>query len=96
MKDKAYEVTMLFVCSSVFTTACHLSLPESDKSYFLNIHFDSILSYRTRLSEQSLSSGFSLKILYAFLFSYMHATFPGHLILLDFMMEVIFRKDHKS
>jgi hypothetical protein len=41
------------------------------------------------------SSGFRTKILYAFVFSPMLATFPAHLILLDYIILIIFSEQYK-
>jgi hypothetical protein len=46
-------------------------------------------------SKFSLSFGFSINILYAFLISPMHCTCPVHHILLDFITKIIFGEAHK-
>jgi hypothetical protein len=40
-------------------------------------------------------SGFTTNILYAFLFSPMHATWPDHLILLDLIIQIVLGEDYK-
>ena len=52
-------------------------------SYLLKIHFNAIFLTPPTISKQSLSSGFSTQISYAFLFAPMHVTCPAHLIHLN-------------
>jgi hypothetical protein len=51
---------------------------------------------RLGLSSGRLPSGLPTKILYARLFCRIRATWPAHLILLDFITRIIFRDEYRS
>jgi len=51
-------------------------------------------SYAWVFQVVSFLTGFPTKILYAFLFSHIHATCPNHLTSLDLITPVIFSKPH--
>jgi hypothetical protein len=61
-------------------------------TYFSEIHFNIILPPASRLSKMFFS-GFPIKTLYLFLFYIMHATCSVHLILLDLIILIIFKKN---
>jgi len=73
-------------CSQEAATGTY---PEPDESvhtfphYFPNIHFNIIFQSTPMSYEWSFLSGFSTKILYAFLISSTRATCLSHFILLD-------------
>jgi hypothetical protein len=47
------------------------------------------------LSSGLFHSGFPAKILYAFLFAPIHATFPAHVMLLDLVILIILGEEYK-
>jgi hypothetical protein len=72
-QEPATEITILHQIYPIYVTP----------SYLFKIHFNAILPTAPTISKQSLSSGFSTKILYAFLIAPMHVMCPAHLILLN-------------
>ena len=84
--------------SSQLATGPYLSQMNPVHNHLISLTFISVVSSNIGLGFQSSLSpfGFLIKIQFAFLFSSMHAMFPGHLILLASITEVIFGKDNKS
>lgn len=77
-------------------TNCPCPKPEQPTAIlifpFLNIYFNNILSYPNVPSVRICCT----KTLYAFLFSYMRATWPAHHSGLDFIVPIIYTVDYKS
>jgi hypothetical protein len=80
-KLPAFYGTRRFI--AVFTTACHWLLPSARRiqftpvpSCFFEIHLISLFHLRLGFSSGLLPLDFPTKIIYAFLFSLMHATCP--------------------
>jgi hypothetical protein len=87
---------------TMFTRACHWSLIwasciQSTISHPTSLWSILVLSYHLHLCLPSglLHSGFTTKILYAFLISPMHATYLAHLILLQLIALIIFDEAYK-
>jgi hypothetical protein len=84
--------------SSQLATGPYLSQMNPVHTHLISLTFILVLSSNIGLGFQSslFQFGFLIKIQYAFLFSSVHATFLGHLILLALITEVIFGKNNKS
>jgi len=84
--------------SSQLATGPYLSHMNPVHTLLISLTFILVVSSSMDLGFQSsvCPFGFLVKIQYAFLFSSVHATFPGHLILLALITKVIFGKDNKS
>jgi hypothetical protein len=73
----------------------HINSLHAFLSYFFKLQFNILLPSTLRSSKFHLS-GFSTKILYAFIVSHIRATCPVHLIFLDVIIRIVFDKDYKS
>jgi len=84
--------------SSQFATGPYLSQMNPVHTHLISVTFILVVSSNIGLGFQSslFPFGFLMKLEYAFLFYFMHAMLPGHLILLALITEVIFGKDSKS
>jgi hypothetical protein len=77
---------------TMFTTACHQSLPQARRIQSIPTNLILILFFYLCLGLPSclLPSGFPTKILYVFLIFPIHIICPTHLILLNLVPQLIF------
>jgi len=73
----------------------HINPIHTFPHYFPNMHSNIIFPSMISLPSGLFPSGHPTELLYAFLFSPMHATYPAHLILPHWMTRIIFGEDYK-
>jgi len=90
----------MLITVSIRAHRCSLSWAtciQSTTSHTLSLRYILILSFNLRpaLPNGPFSSGFQIRILYAFFISPMRATFPAHAIFLVFIIMIIFGEAYK-
>jgi hypothetical protein len=84
-------------CSQEPSTGPYPEADESSLYHPISLRSILIVSFHLRLGLPSrlFPSGFPPKILYAYLFFLVRATFPAHLILFDFIIRILLGEEYK-